>query len=265
MKKSFLLLLFIAFAGIVLSQTVENIQVEQNGEKLNINYRIGGSTSEQLYFVTLTCSIDGGPVFEPKSVIGDVGANIRGGKSYNTIVWSVFNDVEEVGDVEFFIKVDLKKGDSKAEIKSTPVNPQRVNPSVKAKSSAQSKIGLSEYRKFHIAYSGGSAHYAGINIGYLRNWGAYGSFRYGGYNFYYFDGFLYEGTLMSLDAGITKRILSGKNGRLYAYLGGGAGDLDLNWPELDFGATYVIKNRFTVSLGISTGWPDLTFGAGLVL
>ena len=107
MKKIFLLAVLVFTANIILAQTVENIRVEQDGENLNIHYRIGGSTSEQLYFVTLTCSIDGGPVFEPKSVIGDVGANIRGGKSFNTVVWDVFEDVEEVGSVEFFVKVDL--------------------------------------------------------------------------------------------------------------------------------------------------------------
>jgi hypothetical protein len=67
-------------APLLLAQTVENIRVEQEGEKLNIHYRIGGSTTEQLYFVTLTCSVDGGTPFEPVSVIGDVGGQYPRGK-----------------------------------------------------------------------------------------------------------------------------------------------------------------------------------------
>ncbi len=51
--------------------------------------------------------MDGGSRFEPKAVIGDVGENIIGGKSFYTIIWDVFEDVEEVVNPEFFVRVDL--------------------------------------------------------------------------------------------------------------------------------------------------------------
>ena len=102
MKKLLLSFLFIS-AGILLSaQTVENIRVVPDGENLKITYRIGGSTDLQFYTVHIACSMDGGARFEPKAVIGDVGHNIRGGRSFYTIIWNVFEDVDEVINPEIF-------------------------------------------------------------------------------------------------------------------------------------------------------------------
>jgi len=54
MKKFILLSFFCSIVSFAAAQTVENIQVEQDGEKINIIYRIGGSTSEELY-----CQVNG--------------------------------------------------------------------------------------------------------------------------------------------------------------------------------------------------------------
>ena len=107
MKRTLLLVTGLLFAVHIFGQTVENIRVEPDGESIKISYRIGGSTESQLYDVYLTCSMDGGSRFEPRSVIGDVGRNIRGGRSYYTVIWDVFKDVEEVGSAEFFVRVVL--------------------------------------------------------------------------------------------------------------------------------------------------------------
>jgi hypothetical protein len=110
MKYLNLTIVFLLFSMYLHAQTVENIRVEQEGDdKLKITFRIGASTESQIFNVIMNCSMDGGPRFEPQAVIGDVGGNIMGGKSYYTIVWDVFEDVEEVVNPEFFVRVELEK------------------------------------------------------------------------------------------------------------------------------------------------------------
>ena len=192
MKNLFTLLL-VFFTVQSFAQTVENIRVEQDGENLKIHYRIGGSTAKELYFVTLHCSIDGAAPFEPKSVIGDVGANIRGGKSFNTIVWDVFEDVEEIGSVEFFVKVDLTSVDG------APV-PSLSQPQVasenKEVTTNVSKKGQYTIRTRFIGLDGSTFSPLGLRMGSLMNWGYQFSIRYG------YDGYF---SYASLTAAFTKR------------------------------------------------------------
>lgn len=107
MKKSAFILFLLAATGLLHAQTIENIRPVQDGEKVNVTYRIGGSTESQIFRIYFSVSVAGGERFEPKAVIGDVGDNIRGGKSYYTIVWDVFEDVEELVDPEFYIGIDV--------------------------------------------------------------------------------------------------------------------------------------------------------------
>ncbi|TFH25808.1 MAG: hypothetical protein E4H10_08790, partial [Bacteroidia bacterium] len=100
MKKTITLLVAIFLSLGAMAQTVENIRVDQDGENILVHYRIGGSTDMQTFNVRLSCSIDVGRRFEPITVIGDVGENIRGGRSNYTITWDVFEDLEEIGEVE---------------------------------------------------------------------------------------------------------------------------------------------------------------------
>ena len=247
MKHQLLSVLVILFCLPVFSQTVENIQVEQDGENLKINYRIGGSNSDQLYFVTLTCSIDGGKVFEPKSVLGDVGANISGGKPVNTIIWDVFKDVDEIGSVEFFVKVDLmnKRGADMADgVKNDP-----------GKRSFEHTISLG----YSGAFSAEVQHLVGINISTLGNWGGYVSFRTGGYDE------AWGGYLLSLTAGATKYITSQDKLRLHAYSGIGVGDYADEF-EFEAGMIGVIGGRINLSLGIAITqyFVEPVFGLGYV-
>ena len=255
MKKPLSLFYFIISISILSGQTVENIRVQQVGETLEINYRIGGSTVQQLYFVTLTCSIDSSQVFEPKSVIGDVGSNIRGGKSYNTIVWDVYEDIDEIGSVEFFVKVDLvsnKIDTEEAEI---------VN--------LQKRVVLyPDERKLFIGYGGSIVHPLGVRIGTLGNWGGYGSVRYGGYDpdpwADDITGEVYHDILFSASVGITKRVMTWKKIRLHAYTGLGWGDIADELVE--GGLIGVIGNRVNLNLGMSWNYwyADFTFGLGIV-
>ena len=263
MKRLLLLILSVSLANLLSAQTVENIRVEQDGENLNIHYRIGGSTSEQLYFVTLTCSIDGGPVFEPKSVIGDVGANIRGGKSFNTVVWDVFEDVDEVGSVEFFVKVDLTKDESVREA---------VKQTVQEVDATRLKGKKKFDRNVFVAYSGSLGGYwddynflwwdkyrlLGFRAGYLGNWGGYAAVRYG-WDYEWDQG---GGSIVG---GVTKHIMGTKDYRLHGYLGVGAGDL-FDEVNAEIGLIGVLLNRITIDVGLEAPayYVGYTFGIGMI-
>jgi hypothetical protein len=265
-------------ASLLLAQTVENIRVEQEGEKLNIHYRIGGSTTEQLYFVTLTCSVDGGTPFEPVSVIGDVGANIRGGKSYNTIVWSVFNDLEEIGNVEFFVRVDLTSDErEKAVVGSNePKLSLGKEEEVKADNApAESPGWINEkaafmrgkseepedevkYRKNFIGYEGSSYNPLGFRIGTVGNWGMTFSMRYGGYDVWFDEYYI------TMTAGVTKRFYQMGKYRLHGYMGLGIG-YHGDETEIDMGLI-VVLNRLNINIGATANqyYGDGTVGIGFV-
>ena len=259
-----ILLAPLLLAPLLLAQTVENIRVEQEGEKLNIHYRIGGATSEQLYFVTLTCSVDGGTPFEPVSVIGDVGANIRGGKSYNTIVWSVFNDFKEIGNVEFFVRVDLTSDEREkkfGEVAGT-VPVKTVERTTEKPALFQGKPVETEevvkYRKNFIGYDASSDNPLGFRIGTLGNWGMTFSMRYGGYDLWFDEYYI------TMTAGVTKRFLQMGKYRLHGYMGLGIG-YHGNETEIDLGLIMVL-NRVNINIGATANqyYGDGTFGVGFV-
>lgn len=255
MSRFLLPFLLIFIFDIAVGQTVENIRVEQEDDKLLIHYRIGGSTSDELYDVNLSCSIDEGPVFKPQAVIGDVGSNIRGGKSFNTIVWDVFEDVEEIGSVEFFVKVDLVKDDGKK------VDDNKAQ-------DKESVVLDQDQRTIFAGYNGSSSYPLGIRVGTLGNWGFYGGFRYGGWDpFYYIDiyGNWVGNYLLSITGGVTRQIKEWEKFRLHGYTGIGAGYY-LDEFEFEIGAIGVIKNRINVNLGFSyfSYLYDVTIGVGVV-
>ena len=258
MKRVFLFLAFLGIAYFTIGQTVENIQVQPDGDKINITYRIGGSTDAQIYNVILTCSMDGGTRFEPRTVIGDVGNNIRGGRPYYTIVWDVCKDGDEVGDAEFFVKVDLVSD------LSVPVNtPQEQTredragetspayPDFESIESGREEIEWGAY----LAYSMSTNSKVGMSFGTLKNFGAYGSFRFGSY----IDEWETH-IWLTFIAGLTKHIVTAGICRLHAY--GGAGVMlevyeeyiyDTSWNDtylvLDGGLNNVI-GRINVNIGL---------------
>lgn len=271
-KLVFLWPMLLAMMTASYSQTVENIRVEQEGEKLLIHYRIGGSTAEELYDVALTCKIDNGQIFEPRSVIGDVGSNIRGGKSFNTIVWDVFEDVDEIGNIEFFVEVNLIKEES------------QKTPDVFPVGKAPEKVSNFRERNFFLAYCGTTLAPIGGKIGYLKNWGVYGAMRFG-YDYSYdswsysYDEYSYY---LELAGGIAKRAYQKGRFRTYVYWGlGYCSNLyeyydNLNsvndYTYTDYYSTYdlgliavfgmlYMDLGFTVSSSFGT---NLIYGVGLV-
>jgi len=178
-----ILLLFLAVAA--RAQTVENIRVVQDGENLKINYRIGAATEHQLYRVFLSCSMDGGPRFEPTAVIGDVGENIVGGKSYYTIVWDVFEDVDEVVNPEFFVRVELMSDmtpqqedqpvtrTQDMEQESEPSSPQYEPTFEVEETDAGPTFARNGFFSFSFSRVGYYGFLPGISFGSLNNWGYY--------------------------------------------------------------------------------------------
>lgn len=121
MKKVSLMfaLLFISVSSL-LGQTVDSIKVEQSGDFIKIRYKILNSTPNQLFRVRVLCSINGGLNTEIRSISGDTGDNVVGGKSEYFVVWDVLKDVDELKSAEFIVRAeilkDLAAGNSAGEV-----------------------------------------------------------------------------------------------------------------------------------------------------
>lgn len=91
------------------AQDFKNLSAKQFGEKINIEYAISGESLGQLFNVTPYYSLDAGKTFLPmKSISGNVGPNVAGGKD-QIIIWDVLKDTKELtGDVIFKLTADTK-------------------------------------------------------------------------------------------------------------------------------------------------------------
>jgi len=215
-RKVTALLAALSLSCLTYSQTVENIRVDTQGDEIRITYRIGGSTASQFFDVTLSCSMDGGPRFEPATVMGDVGANIVGGKAIYTILWDVFEDVDEVANVEFFVKVDLIR-DMDESAPSEPVSSEQqvMEPEQQTPGPEESKAQSQSFeRRVFISYNGSLSSPFGLSVGLLKNWGFYGSFRFGGY----VDEWQ-TNIWLTPTAGATKYIIGNERYRLHGFAG----------------------------------------------
>ena len=236
----FLAALFIFSSGI--SQTVENIRVSQEGEQLKITYRIGASTETQLFNVFLSCTMAGGMKIEPRAVIGDVGENVIGGKSYYTVMWDVFEDVDEVVDPNITVRVELvnelaapisrtTQEEEAPEPEAQEPEPQTQLENVAVVKDEEIKEDPFEKNGF-VAYNGmlGFGIPIGISFGSLNNWGYYVTpMRLGidSYDISYYDGYqtVYDTEIdlhYMLSAGVTKHFVSAGPYRLHGYWGLGA-------------------------------------------
>jgi hypothetical protein len=108
MKKIIIsLLLLFGFLPFIQSQTVDSIKVEQAGDLIKIHYKILNSKPEQVFRVTVLCSINGGLQSVIKSLSGDFGENVVGGRSDYMVLWDVLKDIDEVKSVDFSVKAEL--------------------------------------------------------------------------------------------------------------------------------------------------------------
>lgn len=92
-----------------IGQTVDSIKVQQSGDFIRIGYKILDSKPGQIYRVRVLCSINGGLNTEIRSVSGDTGDNVQGGKPEYFVVWDVLRDVNELKSAEFIVRAELKQ------------------------------------------------------------------------------------------------------------------------------------------------------------
>lgn len=152
------------------SQNVDSIKIEQAGDFIRIGYKILESKPGQVYKVRVLSSINGGLNSELRSVSGDVGDNVQGGKDEYFIVWDVLKDVDELISADFIVRAelaaDVKSDDSKG----------KGDPEVTLKWSKKRINAL-----FALEPSGPKV---GIKAGYLGSFGlalqvAYGPVKFG--------------------------------------------------------------------------------------
>jgi len=91
------------------AQDFKNLSAKPLGEKVNIEYAITGENIGQVFDVIPYYSLDAGKTFLPmKSVSGNIGANVPGGRN-QIIIWDVLKDLKELdGDVMFKLTADTK-------------------------------------------------------------------------------------------------------------------------------------------------------------
>ncbi|HLP74943.1 MAG TPA: hypothetical protein VK155_18710 [Bacteroidales bacterium] len=107
MKKSLVLIFLLITSIAAQAQKVDSIKAEQNGDFIKIRYKILESRPGELYKVKVLCSINGGLNTELRSVSGDVGEMVSGGKPEYMVLWDVLKDVDEVNSVDFIIRAEL--------------------------------------------------------------------------------------------------------------------------------------------------------------
>ena len=95
------------------SQSIENVKFVQDGTKVMVTYDLIDKNDARTFEVTLEVSKDGGITFKsmPKTLTGDVGANIKPG-DVKKITWDVLKDVAELQGNNFVFKVIAKANEA---------------------------------------------------------------------------------------------------------------------------------------------------------
>ena len=96
-----LLLPFNELAGQNPAQLEEVVPTDST---IEISYKIPNSTRSDYFEVQIEVSMDGGTRRPIRSITGDVGPRIQGGKSIYRATWRVFQDVQEIGEAEFYVE-----------------------------------------------------------------------------------------------------------------------------------------------------------------
>lgn len=211
-------LLFCLLPILSQAQTVGGISAEQVGEHVVITYHIYDSNPDQLFKVSIYCSINEMPDTLLTNVSGDVGDIVPGGKSEYQALWNVLKDVKNLSSADFLIKASLQK--------KTPHIPSSrffITPSTNG----------NEGNLLYALFSGNFQVNAdnnkilGTQIGYMGNWGILTSFSWKNGLIHNTDAddyiwndqekdpfFLY---VSSLD--VTKRVASADFAQLHLFMG----------------------------------------------
>ncbi|MBT8327644.1 MAG: hypothetical protein KJP21_07960 [Bacteroidia bacterium] len=202
MRKFVILFIFITtFTSFCEAQSVKNIRTTVVDDKVEVHYEIDSAKTNQIFKITIKCFVNEEEI-QISTISGDVGNNVRGGKSEYVAIWDVLKDVDELNTAEFRIKL----------------SPAIINPWFTTLNSALSYTPI------------------GLRFGYLGNsWGGYTAFRFGSGGYYSVNGVEVAVNLSSLTFGISKRISHTENLTLYAYSGAGMG----RWGSYKFTNTKV--------------------------
>ena len=229
-----LLLLLFCFIQLTLSQKVDSIKVEQAGELIKIHYKILNSNVSQVFRVTVFCSINGGLESKLKSLSGDFGENVAGGRQDYMVLWDVLKDVDEVNTVDFSVKAELVQGNS----------------SLKGPDKTRKK------RAYLLAAGlvGPLNMQGGYRFGFMGNWGLSFSSLFGTRKFST-SSEKYQGFSMMAD--ITKRIVNTKDLQLHLLTGLVVANNEVSQPG-------VLQDKFLYGLdmGVVAGFKRLSLYTG---
>ena len=199
MKRALLFLsVVILLTNPLFSQKVDSIKVEQAGDFIKVHYKIVNSTIYQVYNIKVLCSMNGGMKTELRSMTGDIGDGVLGGKEEYVVLWDVFKDVDELRSIEFFVRAELTKDNTKVNL---PVNEKLLTRKV-----------------YLLAATSIDGHFGlyGARFAYMSSWGISSKFLIGEK-----ATFSSSGRFKSLSAGIdlTKRIIKNPEYQLHLIAG----------------------------------------------
>jgi len=271
MKKIvFCLLFLLVLLPFTNGQSVDSIKVEQAGDLIKINYKILNSTSYQTFRVSVFCSINGGLEARLRSISGDFGDNVVGGRDDYMILWDVLKDADNVNSVEFSVRAELVND-------ATPKNTNAL-----LKVTDPQKYWSRERFFILVSAAAGKGHFlAGGRIAYMGNWGFSIALLTGNrkYNPPFAGKVAYDGTLSHLD--ITKRIVNKNSSQIHLIAGFAFGEHNgYTNPQPEFKYGYDIGivagvGRTALYAGYSTllrpftddgdnnGTPSFNFGMGV--
>jgi hypothetical protein len=242
MKKLCLILIVtLSLSHTTLCQTVDSLKVEQAGELVKIHYKILNSNQYQTFRVTVFCSINGGLESKLKSLSGDFGESVIGGRDEYMVLWDVLKDVEEVNSVDFSVRAELLKDETPKITRKNKRNPLGGGGYV---------LGIGEVPK--IGFGG--------RIGYMAGWGI---------SFMHIRGNVGESSeVINLDVpesatsiDLTKRIVNKERFKMHLY----AGILFSIYPEY----WSAVHNRYWkeqfkgIDLGLVCSTKMLAFSGGI--
>lgn len=210
LKQGSLVLIFLLSFASLKAQKVTNVRAEQNGNKLEIYYQIEKSKSNEIYSVSAYYENEKGVRTKLRSVNGDVGKNVVGGKNQYLIIWDVLKDVDELGTAEFIVKIEKK-----------------------SESIQSAKQGAN----WMVAFNSGTGFTPyGFRIGYGNDWDVFFAARFGS------DGFVQDGdqitetALNSFNLGLGRTVYSGDKSKIKLYVAGGLA----NWGNYKSRTTFTL-------------------------
>lgn len=164
MKQTLMLLVLVIFCiSAIYGQKVDGIKAEQSGDFIKISYKILNSTPSQIFRVRILFSENGGLNQEIKTISGDIGDQVAGGKEEYWALWDVLKDKEQVQSLEFVVRAELVKDLSK----------NQINEHAKQKGSIY-VMGSME-GDMDITF--------GVQAGYMAKWGALARANFGNKRF----------------------------------------------------------------------------------